>query len=183
MRIGLILSKPLFPPELPEQKKARFIEQFGLSGYDAEVLTSGHELANYFEDCLKDYKHPKQAANWIMGSLLGLLNAESKTNLLKLIDEGVISGKIAKTVFDDMAKTGKPPKQIVEEKGLVQVTDTGAIEEVVLNIIAKNPKQVEQYKNGKDTLFGFFVGQVMKETKGKANPKAVNEILKAKLSA
>jgi len=82
-----------------------------------------------------------------------------------------------------MAKTGKPPKQIVEEKGLVQVTDTGAIEEVVLNIIAKNPKQVEQYKNGKDTLFGFFVGQVMKETKGKANPKAVNEILKAKLSA
>ncbi|HAO21661.1 MAG TPA: Asp-tRNA(Asn)/Glu-tRNA(Gln) amidotransferase GatCAB subunit B, partial [Desulfobacteraceae bacterium] len=172
-----------------------FIEQFGLSGYDAEVLTSGHELANYFEDCLKDYKHPKQAANWIMGSLLGLLNAESKTidqspisasdlaNLLKLIDEGVISGKIAKTVFDDMAKTGKPPKQIVEEKGLVQVTDTGAIEEVVLNIIAKNPKQVEQYKNGKDTLFGFFVGQVMKETKGKANPKAVNEILKAKLSA
>jgi len=182
-------------PELPEQKKARFIEQFGLSGYDAEVLTSGHELANYFEDCLKDYKHPKQAANWIMGSLLGLLNAESKTidqspisasdlaNLLKLIDEGVISGKIAKTVFDDMAKTGKPPKQIVEEKGLVQVTDTGAIEEVVLNIIAKNPKQVEQYKNGKDTLFGFFVGQVMKETKGKANPKAVNEILKAKLSA
>ena len=128
-----------------------------------------------------------------MGSLLGLLNAQDKSiaetpvspdnlaQLLKLIEDDVISGKIAKTVFDDMARTGKPAKQIVEDKGLVQITDTDAIDEVVAKVVSGNPKEVEAYKNGKTKLLGFFVGQVMKETKGKANPKLVNEILRKKL--
>ncbi len=181
-------------PELPDQKKERFITQFGLPAYNAEVLTSSHELAKFFEDCVREYRSPKQIGNWVMGALLGLLNAEGKTieespispadlaGLIKLMDEGVISGKIAKTVFDEMAKTGKPPKQIVEEQGLVQVTDTGAIEAVIAKILAANPKEVEKYKSGNEKVFGFFVGQVMKESKGKANPKAVNDILKEKLS-
>ena len=181
-------------PELPDQKKERFITQFGLPAYNAEVLTSSHELAKYFEDCVREHRSPKQIGNWVMGSLLGLLNAEGKTieespispahlaGLVKLMEEGVISGKIAKTVFDEMAKTGKTPKQIVEEQGLVQVTDTGAIEAVVAKILAANPKEVEKYKSGNEKVFGFFVGQVMKESKGKANPKAVNDILKEKLS-
>jgi aspartyl-tRNA(Asn)/glutamyl-tRNA(Gln) amidotransferase subunit B len=128
-----------------------------------------------------------------MGPLLGLLNTEGKTiaespiaardlaELIRLIDEGVISGKIAKTVFEEMAKSGKTPEAIVEEKGLVQVTDESAIEEVVSKVLSQCPKEVEAYKNGKTKLLGFFVGQVMKETKGKANPKIVNEVLKKKL--
>jgi aspartyl-tRNA(Asn)/glutamyl-tRNA(Gln) amidotransferase subunit B len=124
-----------------------------------------------------------------MGSLLGLLNAAGKSidqspisaadlaQLLKLIDDGIISGKIAKTVFDEMAKTGKPPRQIVEDKGLVQITDTDAIDDVVAKVISSNPKEVEAYKKGKTKLLGFFVGQVMKETRGKANPQMVNKIL------
>jgi aspartyl-tRNA(Asn)/glutamyl-tRNA(Gln) amidotransferase subunit B len=128
-----------------------------------------------------------------MGSLLGLLNARDKTiaespvtpqnlaRLLALIEEGVISGKIAKTVFNDMARTGQTAQQIVEEKGLVQITDTDAIDDVVAQIISDNPKEVEAYQNGKTKLLGFFVGQVMRETKGKANPKLVNEILRKKL--
>ena len=130
-----------------------------------------------------------------MGSLLGLLNAEGKTidqspvsapdlaQLLKLIDDGTISGKIAKTVFDEMARSGKPPRQIVEEKGLVQITDTDAIDEIVAGVISSNPEEVEAYKKGKTKLLGFFVGQVMKETRGKANPKMVNEILRKKLES
>jgi aspartyl-tRNA(Asn)/glutamyl-tRNA(Gln) amidotransferase subunit B len=128
-----------------------------------------------------------------MGPLTALLNAEGKTisespvsagnlaGLLKLIDEGIISGKIAKTIFEDMAQTSKAPDQIVKEKGLVQVTDASAIEKVVLKVLTACPKEVESYKNGKTKLLGFFVGQVMKETKGKANPKIVNEILKKRL--
>ena len=128
-----------------------------------------------------------------MGPLLGLLNAQDKSiaespvspadlaHLLALIENGVISGKIAKTVFEDMAQTGKPAKQIVEEKGLVQITDTDALDHVVAEIISNNPEEVEAYKNGRTKLMGFFVGQVMKKTRGKANPKLVNEILKQKL--
>ena len=131
----------------------------------------------------------------MMGSLLGLLNAQNKSiaespispenlaQLLALIEEGVISGKIAKTVFDDMAQTGKTAQQIVEEKGLVQITDANAIDDMVAKIISNNPKETQAYKNGKTKLLGFFVGQVMKETGGKANPKLVNEILKRKLGA
>jgi aspartyl-tRNA(Asn)/glutamyl-tRNA(Gln) amidotransferase subunit B len=180
-------------PELPDQKKKRFMDQHGLPAYDAELLTSDRELADYFEDCVRLFPQPKTVSNWVMGSLLGLLNARGKgievspvtaenlAQLLALVEEGVISGKIAKAVFDEMAQTGKPAKKIVEEKGLVQITDTDAIDEVISQVIANNPKEVEAYKNGKTKLMGFFVGQVMKATRGKANPKLVNEILRRKL--
>ncbi len=182
-------------PELPDQKKKRFMEQYDLPSYDAGLLTSDRELADYFEACVRRFPQPKPVSNWVMGSLLGLLNARDKTiaespvspenlaRLLALIEEGVISGKIAKTVFDDMAQTGKPANQIVDEKGLIQITDTDAIDDVVAKVISNNPKEVEAYKNGKTKLLGFFVGQVMRETRGKANPKLVNEILKKKLEA
>jgi aspartyl-tRNA(Asn)/glutamyl-tRNA(Gln) amidotransferase subunit B len=182
-------------PELPDEKKNRFMAQYGLPSYDAELLTSDRELAEYFENCVGIYSHPKQVSNWMMGALLGLLNTleksidespvspENLARLLGLIEDGVISGKIAKTVFDEMGQTGKPAKQIVKEKGLVQITDTEALENVVSNIIAAHPKEVDAYKDGKTKLLGFFVGQVMKHTKGKANPKLVNEIFKSKLDA
>ena len=180
-------------PELPQKKKERFITEYGLPSTDAEVLISSRDMADYFDECVKLFNQPKQIGNWIMGSLLGLLNVEGKTisespvsaqhltDMLKLIDKDLISGKIAKTVFDAMAKTGKSPKQIVEEKGLVQVTDRFEIENIVVKIISDNSKEAEAYKNGKTKLLGFFVGQVMKATRGKANPKIVNEILKGKL--
>lgn len=180
-------------PELPAEKKERFKKVYQLPSYDADILTSSRELGDYFEKCVKEFPDPKQVSNWIMGSLLGLLNAQGKTieespvspqdlaELLKLMEEGTISGKIAKTVFEEMAQTGKPPKEIVEKKGLVQLTDPDAIEEVVKKVLAGSPQEVEIYKKGKTKLFGYFVGQVMKETKGKANPKIVNEILKNKL--
>jgi aspartyl-tRNA(Asn)/glutamyl-tRNA(Gln) amidotransferase subunit B len=180
-------------PELPDEKKNRFMAQYGLPSYDAELLTSDRELAEYFENCVGIYSHPKQVSNWMMGALLGLLNTlgksidespvspENLARLLGLIEDGVISGKIAKTVFDEMGQTGKPAKQIVKEKGLVQITDTEALENVVSNIIAAHPKEVDAYKDGKTKLLGFFVGQVMKHTKGKANPKLVNEIMKRRL--
>ncbi|MBN1930827.1 MAG: Asp-tRNA(Asn)/Glu-tRNA(Gln) amidotransferase subunit GatB [Desulfobacterales bacterium] len=182
-------------PELPNKKKERFITQYKLPSYDAGVLTSSRELADYFEECVQTFPNPKQVSNWIMGSLLGLLNAENISieaspisahhfaQLLELIDKDIISGKIAKTVFEEMAKSGKSPKQIVEEKGLIQLTDKCAIEKIVLNILDQCPQEVEDYKNGKIKLFGFFVGQVMKKTKGKANPQLVNEILNKKLMA
>jgi aspartyl-tRNA(Asn)/glutamyl-tRNA(Gln) amidotransferase subunit B len=180
-------------PELPDQRKQRFMKEFDLPSYDAGLLTSDRELADYFEACVRRFPHPKPVSNWVMGSLLGLLNAQDKTiaespvspedlaQLLALIEKGVISGKIAKTVFDDMAQTGQPAKQIVEKKGLVQITDTDAIDHVVADIISNNPKEVEAYKKGRTKLLGFFVGQVMKKTRGKANPKLVNELLKKKL--
>jgi aspartyl-tRNA(Asn)/glutamyl-tRNA(Gln) amidotransferase subunit B len=190
---GWIQSVKKSLPELPDEKKKRFMAQYKLPSYDAGLLTSDRELADYFEDCVGIFARPKQVSNWVMGPLLGILNTQEKAikdapvspdslaRLLALVEEGVISGKIAKTVFDEMAQTGKPAQQIVEEKGLVQISDTDAIEEVVSNVISNNPKEVEAYKNGKTKLLGFFVGQVMKETKGKANPKLVNEILKGKL--
>ena len=180
-------------PELPDKKKERFIIKYELPSYAAALLTSSRELADYFEACVTMFPDPKQVSNWIMGSLLGLLNAQGKSitespisskdlaQLLKLIDEKIISGKIAKTIFDEMAQTGRPPKEIVEAKGLVQVTDEFAIKVVVLKVLARCPKEVTDYKNGKTKLLGFFVGQVMKETRGKANPKIVNEILKDEL--
>ena len=167
--------------------------QYGLPSYDAVLLTSDREMADYFENCVGIFSHPKQVSNWVMGALLGLLNTlgksidespirpENLARLLALVEEGAISGKIAKTVFEEMGQTGKPAEQIVEEKGLVQITDTDALEDVVSNIISEHPKEVEAYKNGKTKLLGFFVGRVMKETKGQANPKLVNEILKRQL--
>ena len=179
-------------PELPDAKRERF-SSAGLPAYDAEVLTTSRELADYFESCIENHANPKQVSNWIMGPLLALLNTEGKdirqspvspgalAGLLKLIDADVISGKIAKTVFDEMARTGKSPETIVQEQGLVQVTDSSEIERIVRSVLAKNPKEVSDYQNGKEKVFGFFVGQVMRESKGKANPQRVNEILKAQL--
>jgi aspartyl-tRNA(Asn)/glutamyl-tRNA(Gln) amidotransferase subunit B len=180
-------------PELPEARKERFVSEYELPLYDAEVLTTAKELADYFEDCAGIVKNPKMVSNWVMGTLLGLLNAEGKTieqspvssaqlaELLLLIETNVISGKIAKTVFEEMVKSGKFPKTIVEEKGLVQVTDESAIESVVDQVIEANPGEVEKFKAGNGKLMGFFVGQVMKETKGKANPQIVNKLLAQKL--
>ncbi|MGB2689941.1 MAG: Asp-tRNA(Asn)/Glu-tRNA(Gln) amidotransferase subunit GatB [Desulfobacterales bacterium] len=177
-------------PELPDEKRERFMDEYHLPFYDADFLTSSRELADYFEACVKDFPNSKQVSNWVMGSLMGLLNVQGKSiaespiaskdlaQLLQLIDEKIISSKIAKTVFDEMAQTGRPPKEIVTEKGLVQVTDESAIKAVVLKVLQQCSTEVKDYKNGKTKLFGFFVGQVMKETKGKANPKMVNEILK-----
>ncbi|PID73313.1 MAG: Asp-tRNA(Asn)/Glu-tRNA(Gln) amidotransferase GatCAB subunit B [Desulfobacterales bacterium] len=180
-------------PELPDARKARYILGHGLSSYDAEVLTAGPEIAEFFEECLSHSADAKQAANWIMGPLLGLLHQkgleisaspvspEDLAGLLALLEKGVISGKIAKTVFEDMASTGKTAEAIVDEKGLKQVSDTGSIEPVIDRIIAANPSQVKEFRNGKTRLMGFFVGQVMKETRGKANPQVVNQLLKDKL--
>jgi aspartyl-tRNA(Asn)/glutamyl-tRNA(Gln) amidotransferase subunit B len=181
-------------PELPADKKQRFIADYGLPSYDADILTSDRNLAEYFEACLRDFNQPKAVSNWIMGSLLGLLNAEGKSidqapvsasdlvELLKLVDDGTISGKIAKNVFDEMAKSGKSARQIVEEQGLVQISDSSAIDDIVSKILAANQKEVQAYKSGKTKLLGFFVGQVMRATRGQANPKMVNEILKKKLA-
>lgn len=161
--------------------------------YDAQVLTSSRPLAEYFEACVEHFPEPKIVSNWVMGSILATLKAENKTigetpvsperlaELLRLIDSGVISGKIAKTVFDEMVSSGKPPEAIVQEKGLVQVTDADAITEVVKQVVSDHEKEVSDYRAGKTKLFGFFVGQVMKATRGKANPKMVNEILNKEL--
>jgi aspartyl-tRNA(Asn)/glutamyl-tRNA(Gln) amidotransferase subunit B len=180
-------------PELPEQKKDRFIRDYGIPEYDAEILTSSKALANYYEECLNIYDQPKIISNWIMSELLRELKRDEReieecpvpagnlAEMLKMIDEGVISGKIAKSVFEDMYRTGKRAQEIVREKGLVQVTDTSAIEKAIDQVLAAHPREVDAYRKGKDKLFGFFVGQVMKATQGKANPQLVNELLKKKL--
>ncbi len=180
-------------PELPEARKLRFTADYGLPAYDAELLTADRDLADFFETCLQAFADPKQVSNWIMGPLLALLNAGHLSaaqspvspgqlaELLKLIDTGTVSAKIAKTVFEQMAATGKPPAVIVEEKGLVQVSDSGAIETLVDKVLDAHPAEVAAYRGGKPKLIGFFVGQVMKETRGKANPQVVNRILKDRL--
>jgi aspartyl-tRNA(Asn)/glutamyl-tRNA(Gln) amidotransferase subunit B len=179
-------------PELPDQKKARYIETLGLSAYDAAVLTSEKEIADYYEEVARGHD-AKLAANWVTAELFGRLNkagigitespvrAVALGELIGLIEDNTISGKIAKTVFDKMLESGKPARQIVEEEGLVQVTDLGAIEAAVDAVIAANADKVAEYKSGKDKLFGFFVGQVMKATGGKANPVMLNDLLKKKL--
>ena len=180
-------------PELPEAKKERFIREYGIPEYDAEVLTASKPLANYYEACLSFYPKPKIVSNWIMSELLrelkrdereieeGPVSAQHLSAMLKMIDDGVISGKIAKSVFEEMYQTGKQAEEIVKEKGWVQVTDSSEIEKTIEQILAANPKEVEAYRKGKEKIFGFFVGQVMKATQGKANPQLVNEILKKKL--
>ncbi len=182
-------------PELPDQRKARFIEQYGIPQYDASVLTSSREMADYYEQCVKLFNNPKVVSNWMMGDFLRMMNAsgveitgvrikpEHLARMLKLLDEGTISGKIAKTVFEEMFKTGKDPEAIVKEKGLVQISDESAIEAVVDEVIAANPKSVGDYRSGKEKALGFLVGQVMKATKGKANPGLVNKLLKQKLDS
>jgi len=180
-------------PELPAQKKQRFIDAYDLPSYDADILTADRDLAAYFEGCVQLFSQPKQVSNWVMGPLLGLLNAAGKTidqspipardlaQLLELVDRGVISGKIAKTVFEEMAASGKAPRQVVAEKGLVQISDPTAIEEIVSEVLDRSRTEVAAYKKGKTKLLGFFVGQVMQATRGRADPKQVNAILKKKL--
>jgi aspartyl-tRNA(Asn)/glutamyl-tRNA(Gln) amidotransferase subunit B len=179
-------------PELPDQKKHRFMKDYGLGLYDASVLIMERARAEFYETATKG-GDPKLAANWVINELLGALNKDGKTlsespitaeqlgGLLALIADNTISGKIAKDVFAEMMVSGKNAAAIVEEKGLKQVTDTGAIEKIVDEVIAENPDNVAAYKGGKDKLFGFFVGQVMKKSQGKANPDIVNNLLKQKL--
>ena len=181
-------------PELPEAKKARFMKNYGLPEQDAVVLTGSKELATYYEACVERFPQPKKVSNWIMVELLRELNKDEReinhcpvtpedlAQLLSMIDGGIISGKIAKTVFEEMYATGKAPKVIVEEKGLEQVADEGEIGKVIDSVLAAHLSQADDYRKGKEKLLGFFVGQVMKHTRGKANPKLVNEILKKKLS-
>ncbi|RPG99376.1 MAG: Asp-tRNA(Asn)/Glu-tRNA(Gln) amidotransferase subunit GatB [Candidatus Pelagibacter sp. TMED118] len=180
-------------PELPDEKKKRFIEKFNLSPYEANILVSDIDTSKYFEDVSKK-SDVKLATNWITGELFALLNnknieitespitSENLAKLINLIKDGTISGKIAKTVFEIMADSGKDPKKIVEEKGLKQQSDPKELEKIIDKVISDNPKNVEAYQSGKDKLFGFFVGQVMKQSNGKANPQLVNEILKKKLN-
>ncbi len=181
-------------PELPDAKKARFVADYKLSPYDAGVLVAEQEQADFFETVAKNRKDPKLAANWVIVELFGALNkkgvdvtsspvtAKNLAGLLDLIENDTISGRIAKDVFQFMVETGKDAAGIVAEKGLVQVTDTGAIDAAIDKVMTDNPAKVEEYRGGKVTLFGWFVGQVMKGTGGKANPAKVNEILKAKLA-
>ncbi len=181
-------------PELPDAKRARFIKDYGLSPYDASVLTASREMAQYYEETATASGQPKLAANWIASELSGYLNRENKditqspvtarmmTGLLKRIADNTISGKIAKDVLDAMWSGEGDADTVIAKQGLRQITDTGAIEKVVDEVIAKNPKQLEQYRAGKEALFGYFVGQVMKATGGKANPAQVNELLKKKLA-
>ena len=180
-------------PELPEQKRERFSNSYDIPEYDAGVLTSSKPLADYFEQCASQFPQPKIISNWIMGDLLRELKKDGKNikecpiipsalvDLLKLIDSGVISGNIAKGVFEEMYQTQKPADLIVEEKGLKQITDSSAIEKIIDQVIQANPSQVEELRGGKEKVLGFLVGQVMKASKGKANPGVVNKLLKEKI--
>ena len=176
-------------PEMPHIKKERYIKEFGLPEYDAEILTSSKYTAAFFEKTNDICNNPKAVANWIMGDFARMLNEseieinESKVKednlacLITLIDKGTISSKIAKQIFEEMFKTGENAKDIVEKKGLVQISDEGAIKAIVEKVVEANPQSVADYKAGKDKAIGFMVGQVMKETKGKANPQIVNKLL------
>jgi len=180
-------------PEMPNEKKERFVSKFSLSNYDADLLAADKDIANYFEEVVKISDSPKLSTNWIMGELSALLNNEnlnikdSKVSSDKLgqlilrIEDATISGKIAKDIFEKMWISGKEVDEIIQDEGLEQVTDDKQIEAMIDEVIKSNPEQLEQYRSGKDRLFGFFVGQVMQASKGKANPKQVNDILKSKL--
>jgi aspartyl-tRNA(Asn)/glutamyl-tRNA(Gln) amidotransferase subunit B len=180
-------------PELPTEKRARFVKEYQIPEYDAEILTSTKAMANYYEECIRLFPEPKTVSNWMMGELLRDLKRDGReieqclvtpqhlTEMLKMIQEGTISGKIAKDVFEEVYQTGERPAKIVKEKGWIQILDEAEIERVIQRVKESNPKLVEDYQKGKERLFGFFVGEVMKETKGKANPKLVNELLKKKL--
>jgi len=191
---GLIEEVKASLPELPEAKRHRFVEQYALSEYDAGTLTDSREMADYFEDTVRaSAAEAKLVANWIMGDLSSLLNRHEKTisdspvtvdmmaGLLKRIADNTISGKIAKDVLEAMWNGEGDADAVIEKRGLKQITDSGAIEAIVDEVIANNPGQLAEYRAGKDKLLGFFVGQVMKASKGKANPAQVNELLKKKL--
>jgi aspartyl-tRNA(Asn)/glutamyl-tRNA(Gln) amidotransferase subunit B len=176
-------------PELPDARQARYVNEYGLPQSDAGVITMSKETADFFDETVKTGADPKAAANWLMVELLGYLNANNLTladvkitphglgEMIKLIENGTISSKIAKTVFKEMVETGKEPKQIVEEKGLVQISDEGALRQIVQDVVSANPQAVADYKAGNEKAVAFFVGQVMKQTRGKANPPMVNKLL------
>ena len=181
-------------PELPDAKKQRFMESFGLSTYDAEVLVADKQVAEYFEEVVAAKADPKLVCNWISGELMRLMNenkvdirnvgipAKSLASLIQFLQEGSISGKIAKTVFEEMVQSGKDPATIIEVRGLKQVSDESALRGLLETLLSNNPKQVEQFRAGKTQIKGFFVGQVMKETKGQANPQIVNQLLEELLN-
>ncbi|MEK7828280.1 MAG: Asp-tRNA(Asn)/Glu-tRNA(Gln) amidotransferase subunit GatB [Deltaproteobacteria bacterium] len=180
-------------PELPAEKRERFVREYGIPPYDAGVLTATKELANYYEESVRLFNQPKVVSNWIMGELLRLLkedNREAKecpvspeklVKLIRMVDAGAVNLKTAKEVFEEVYKTGKEPDAIVKEKGLSQVSDEAAIVKAIDEIINANPKEVAEYKAGKEKLFSFFVGQTMKATKGQANPQVLNKLLKERL--
>ena len=180
-------------PEMPTQKKIRFVSEFNLSEYDADLLAADKDLANFFEAVVKVSNSPKLSANWIMGELSAELNKENLTireskvtsnklgQLILRIEDGTISGKIAKEIFEKLWSSDNEVDEIIQDEGLEQVTDDKEIESMIDKVINNNPEQLEQYRSGKDRLFGFFVGQVMKASQGKANPKQVNDILRKKL--
>jgi aspartyl-tRNA(Asn)/glutamyl-tRNA(Gln) amidotransferase subunit B len=184
-------------PELPDARRSRFVRQYALSEYDSAILATTRALADFFEETVRICKQPKTAANWIMGDLLRFYKDDAKVDmkdlsesrvspkkladLILLVEAGRISGKMAKAVFEEMYQTARHPDAIIQEKGLVQISDPSEIERVIDQVIAENAKTVEQYRAGKTGSFGFFVGQVMKQTGGRANPQTVNEILRKKL--
>jgi len=179
--------------ELPSARMRRFVNECGLSEYDAGVLTASKAVADYFEACVKLFNQPKMVSNWVMGELTRELNhsgidasvspvsPERLVSLLQLVEKGTISLKVAREIFSDVYSSGKTPEQIVQEKGLIQLSDEGALDTIIDEVLAKNPTQVAQFKEGKQQVLGFLVGQVMKASGGKANPGKVNELLKKKL--
>jgi len=181
-------------PELPDERKNRFMEDLELPAYDAVILTGDRELADYFEEALSEYKDAKKLSNWIMTELIRELRDRDMeitkcqvtpvnlAKLLGLIETGTISGKIAKTVFQEMMESGKDPGTVVKEKNLIQISDEGEILKIVQEIVDANPEQVQQFKEGKTKVMGFFVGQLMKQTKGKANPQMANELFAKELN-
>lgn len=180
-------------PELPAVRTRRFITEYGLPEYDAGVITTSKDMADYFESCLKLFKDPKTVSNWVMGELTRELNnsgtdiavspvsPDRLVDLLTMVDKEVISLKVAREIFPELYRSGKTPQQIVQEKGLTQVSDEGALKKIIDEVLSKNPVQVGQFKEGKQQVLGFLVGQVMKASGGKANPGKVNELLKNKL--
>jgi aspartyl-tRNA(Asn)/glutamyl-tRNA(Gln) amidotransferase subunit B len=180
-------------PELPARKRARFVAEYGLPEYDAEVLTATRAASEYFETAARASGNPKMAANWVMGDLMGMLKAEGKEitespvsaahlgELVKLISTGKLSGKLAKEIFPKMFSRGQAAAEIAESEGLKQISDTGALGKVIEEVIARNPKQVEQYRGGKITVMNFLVGQAMKATRGQANVAVVTDLFKQRL--
>jgi aspartyl-tRNA(Asn)/glutamyl-tRNA(Gln) amidotransferase subunit B len=182
-------------PELPQERKARLVRDFHIPDYDAQVLTSSKALAAYYEECVRLRPKPKLVSNWVMVELLGLLNKEGKgieespippqalAEMLDLVESGVISGKIAKTVFEEMYQTKKRASEIVKEKGLTQISDAGELLELIDDVLTANPGPVSEYQAGKEKSFTFLVGQVMKASRGKANPALVNRLLQERLKS
>jgi aspartyl-tRNA(Asn)/glutamyl-tRNA(Gln) amidotransferase subunit B len=180
-------------PELPEPKKNRFIKDYQLSNYDAAIMASEKDVADYFEECAKLYSNPKTIVNWLMGDISAIASSSSisikylnlkpaqLSGMLKMIDEGVITGKVAKTLLIEIIQTGKDPEKIVKEKGLEQISDVNLLETAISQAISENPKSAEDFKGGKDNAVMFLVGKVMQKTKGRADPNKVNEMLREKL--